>query len=112
MPPGLPYLLGAIALEVVATSTLKLTDQFTRPIPTAIVLVGYGAAFYLLTLSLRFLNVGVAYAVWSGLGTVLITLVGWRVYGERLDAAAWAGIGLIVAGVVVLNAFSTTTTHG
>jgi small multidrug resistance pump len=105
------YLTIAIVCEVVATSALKASEGFSRLGPSALVVVGYGAAFYFLSLTLRSIPVGVAYSVWSGLGVVLITLVGWWLFGQKLDAAAFVGIGLIAAGVVVLNVFSKSTGH-
>lgn len=96
-------LAGAIAAEVVGTSALKASDGFTRLWPSALVVLGYALAFYLLALTLRSIPVGVAYAIWSGLGTVLIALIGWWLFGQRLDAFALAGIGLIVAGVLLMN---------
>ncbi len=102
-------LLGAIVAEVVATSALKASQGFTRLGPSAAVVLGYGLAFWLLSLTLRSLPVGIAYAAWSGLGTVLIALAGWWLYGQRLDAAALAGMALIIAGVMVMNLFSTTS---
>lgn len=101
-----PLLLLAIAAEVVATTALAASDGFTRPGPAALALAGYAAAFYLLSLTLRVLPTGVVYAVWSGLGIVLITAVSWVWFKQRLDAAALLGLGLIVAGVLVLNLFS------
>ena len=103
-----PWLLLAAAIfaEVIGTTALKATDGFTRPVPTALVMASYGLAFYLLAQTLRNIPVGIAYAVWSGLGTALIVIVGWWLYGQRLDAAALAGIALIVAGVLVMNLFS------
>lgn len=108
MKPWL-LLLGAIVAEVIATSALKASDGFTRPGPTALVAAGYGLAFWLLSLTLRSIPIGIAYAVWSGLGIVLIALAGWWLYGQRLDAAALTGMALIVAGVLVMNLFSTTS---
>lgn len=107
---GTPYLvlLGAILLEVVATNALKASDGFTRLGPSAVTVVGYAISFYLLSVALRTIPVGVAYAVWSGIGIVLVTIVAWVMFGQKLDAAALAGIGLILAGVVVLRVFSTT----
>lgn len=108
MKPWL-LLLAAIVAEVVATSALKASDGFTRPGPTALVVAGYGLAFWCLSITLRSIPVGIAYAAWSGLGMVLIALAGWWLYGQRLDAAALAGMALIVAGVLVMNLFSTTS---
>ncbi len=101
----------AIVSEVIATSALKAADGFTRLLPSAIVVVGYGIAFYCLSLVLRTLPVGIVYAIWSGAGVALIALVGWLVYGQALDLPAIVGMGLIVAGVVVLNVFSKTVAH-
>lgn len=100
----------AILSEVIATSALKASDGFSRFWPSAIVVAGYSVAFYLLSLTLRTLPVGVAYAVWSGVGLALITVTAWVLYGQKLDAAAIIGMLLILAGVVVINAFSRTTT--
>lgn len=101
----------AIAAEVAATSALKASDGFSRLLPSAVVVLGYGLAFYLLSLTLRSIPVGVAYAVWAGLGTALIAIAGWWLYGQRLDAAAIIGIGFIIAGVLVMNLFSSATAH-
>ena len=106
------YLLVAIVAEVTATSALKASAAFTRPGASAVVVVGYSVAFYFLARALDTVPVGVAYAVWSGIGIVLITLIAWLVYGQALDLAAIVGLALIVAGVVVLNLFSkTVVTH-
>lgn len=105
-------LLGlAIAAEVVGTSALKASEGFSKLWPSAIVFVSYGAAFYLLSLTLRTIPVGIAYAVWSGVGVVLIALIGWLVFGQKLDAAGMLGMGLIVAGVLVLNLLSKSSAH-
>lgn len=101
----------AIVSEVIATSALKASDGFTRLLPSVIVVVGYGIAFYCLALVLRTLPVGIVYAIWSGVGVALIALVGWLLYGQTLDLPAVVGIGLIVAGVAVLNVFSKTVAH-
>ncbi len=101
----------AIVSEVIATSALKASDGFTRLLPSVIVIVGYGIAFYCLALVLRTLPVGIVYAIWSGVGVALIALVGWLLYGQTLDLPAIVGIGLIVAGVAVLNVFSKTVAH-
>jgi small multidrug resistance pump len=105
------YLAVAIILEVVATSALKASDGFTRLLPSLLVIVGYSAAFYMLSLTLRSMPVGVVYAVWSGVGVVLITLVGWLWFKQELDAPAFVGIALISAGVIVLNFFSKSVMH-
>ncbi|MGM0834301.1 multidrug efflux SMR transporter [Halomonas qinghailakensis] len=105
------YLVLAIVAEVIATSALKSSMGFTRPLPSVMVVVGYGVAFYLLSLVLRTLPVGIAYAIWAGLGIVLVTLVGIVVFGEKPDLPAVIGISLIVAGVVVLQVFSKMNVH-
>ena len=102
------YLFAAIICEVIATSALKAAEGFTRLWPSLIVLVGYGLAFYCLSLTLRTIPVGIAYAVWSGIGIVLI---GWVVYRQPLDAPALIGMGLILAGVLTINLFSRTAGH-
>lgn len=105
-------LLGlAIAAEVVGTSALKASEGFSKLWPSAIVVLSYGAAFYLLSLTLRTIPVGIAYAVWSGVGVVLIALIGWLVFGQKLDGAGLLGMGLIVAGVLVLNLLSKSSAH-
>lgn len=104
-------LIVAIACEVVATTALKATEGFTRPVPVLISLIGYGVAFFFLSLVLRTMPVGVVYAVWSGTGVVLITAVGWLLYRQALDAPAIAGILLIIAGVAVIDLFSRTVPH-
>lgn len=106
------YLAFAIFAEVLGTSFLKSADGFTRIGPSVVVVLSYIVAFYCLALTLRTMPVGVAYAVWAGAGVALITLVGWVFLGQRLDGPALAGIALIVAGVVVINLFSASITHG
>ncbi len=105
------YLLTAIVFEVIATSALKAADGFTRLGPSLIVVAGYAAAFFFLSLTLRTLPVGIAYAIWSGLGIVLISIAGWVLYRQMLDAPAVIGMALIVAGVIVINVFSKATPH-
>lgn len=100
------YLTIAILSEVVATSALKAADGFSRPLPSLVVVAGYAIAFWFLSLTLRTMPVGVAYAVWSGVGIALIALIGWLVFGQALDAPALLGLALIVAGVVVLSLYS------
>ena len=106
------YLAIAIVAEVIGTSALKATEGFSRLAPSAVVVVSYGVSFYFLALALKTIPVGVAYAIWSGVGIGLITLIGWIVFKQALDAAALAGIALIVAGVVVIQAFSRATAGG
>ena len=108
---GYTSLALAIVAEVVATSALQASAGFTRLGPSVLVVLGYGVAFYCLSLTLRTVPVGVAYALWSGLGIVLITAVGWVLYQQRVDAAALLGMALIMAGVAVIQLFSKTTAH-
>ena len=102
------YLAVAILAEVIATSALKASDGFTAWQPSVVVAIGYAVSFYFLSLALRTIPVGVAYAIWSGVGIVLISVIAWVIYRQALDAAAIAGMALIIAGVVVINLFSTT----
>ena len=105
------FLFIAIIAEVIATSALKSSEGFTRIIPSAVVVIGYGAAFYFLSLVLKTVPVGIAYAVWSGLGIVLIAAIAWIMHGQKLDAWAFVGMGLIISGVAVLNLLSKTSAH-
>ena len=105
------YLAITILGEVVATSALKSSNGFTKPIPSAIVIIGYGFAFYFLSLALRSIPVGVAYAIWAGVGIVLVATIAWIFHGQKLDLWAMIGIGLIISGVAVLNLFSRSGTH-
>lgn len=108
---GWLFLTIAIIGEVVATSALKPSEGFTKFVPSAVVIVGYGVAFYFLSLVLKFIPVGIAYAVWSGLGIVLIAGIAWIVHGQELDAWGFVGMALIISGVAVLNLFSKTSAH-
>jgi small multidrug resistance pump len=105
------FLVLAIVAEVIGTSFLRASAGFTKPLPSVMVVLGYGAAFYFLSLTLTAIPIGIAYAVWSGVGVTLIAAIGWLFLGQKLDAAAIAGMGLIVAGVVVLNLFSKAAAH-
>jgi small multidrug resistance pump len=105
------FLSVAIVSEVVATSALKASEGFSRLWPSLIVAAGYLSAFYFLSLTLKTIPVGVAYAIWSGAGVALIALIAWVFFGQALDAPAVVGLSLIVAGVVVLNVFSKTVSH-
>ncbi|RYX98094.1 MAG: multidrug efflux SMR transporter [Comamonadaceae bacterium] len=97
------FLFIAIVSEVIATTALKATNGFTRPVPTVITVIGYGFAFYFLSLTLRTIPSGVAYATWSGVGIVLISLVSWLYYKESLNVPTMLGMALIIVGVVVVN---------
>ena len=111
MSPGYIYLTIAIIAEVIATSALKASEEFTKLTPSIIVALGYSVAFYMLSLCLKDIPVGIAYAVWSGLGIVLITLIAWFLYGQKLDAPALIGLGLIIAGVATIQLFSNASAH-
>ena len=100
------YLFVAIATEVIATTALKFAEGFTRPIPSAVVVIGYGCAFYFLSKVLSSISISVAYAIWSGVGVTLVALVGWIFLDQKLDIGAFIGIALIVSGVVVINLFT------
>ncbi len=104
-------LLVAIAFEVLATTALKATDGFTRLWPSVLTVVGYGLAFYFLSLTLRAIPVGVVYAIWSGAGIVLITAISWIYYRQVIDMPGLIGIGFILLGVLVINLFSTSVPH-
>jgi len=108
---GYLYLALAIVAEVIATSALKASEGFTRLGPIVLVAVGYGVSFVLLSLVLKTIPVGVAYAIWSGVGIVLVTILGVVLFEQVPDLAAMVGLGLIVSGVVVLNAFSRVVVH-
>lgn len=105
------YLLLAVIAEVVATTALKSAEGFTRLIPSMVVVVGYGLSFYFLSMILQTLPLGVTYAVWSGLGIVLVTIAAVFLYKQTPDAAAIIGMALIIAGVAVIQIFSDTTRH-
>ena len=105
------FLALAIISEVIATSFLKAAEGFTRLWPSLVVVIGYLLAFYLLSLTLRTIPVGVAYAIWSGVGIVLIALSGWLFLGQSLDLPALIGLALIIVGVMVINFFSNTVSH-
>lgn len=109
----MPYLILAFAVlaETVGTTALQASHQFSRPWPTAITVLAYGAAFYLLGHALKFFPVGIAYAIWSGLGIVLIALIGMLAFGQKLDLPAVIGMGLILAGIVIIHLFSGSAAH-
>ncbi len=113
MNPAILYtvLVIAIVFEVLGTSAMQAAQHFTRLAPTLLMIACYAVAFFFLSYTLRYIPVGIAYALWSGLGIVLISLVGYLTFGQKLDIAAILGLGLIIAGVLVLNLFSKSTFH-
>ncbi|WP_170765935.1 DMT family transporter [Ruegeria lacuscaerulensis] len=111
MPKAYLILLLAVASETIGTSALQASQQFTRFWPSVLVVVGYGIAFYLLGLTLKYMPVGVVYAIWSGLGILLIAIIGFVVFGQRLDWPAVIGLVMIMAGILTIHLFSSTATH-
>ena len=105
------YLIIAILGEVIATSSLKASEGFTKVIPSTVVVIGYSVTFYFLSLALKYIPLGIAYAIWCGIGIVLVTLVGWFFYKQAIDIPAIIGIVLIFAGVLVINLFSKSVSH-
>ncbi len=101
----------AIVAEVIGTTALKASNEFTRLLPSLIVVVGYGTAFYFMSISMRVLPVGIMYAIWSGMGIVLISVLGWLVYRQTLDTPAMIGLVFIIAGVIIINVFSKSVGH-
>ena len=101
----------AIVAEVIATSALKSSEGFTKPIASIVVVLGYMIAFYCLSLTLKTIPVGIAYAIWSGVGIVLVTTIAWIVFDQKLDVWGIFGIALIMSGVLVLNLLSKTSSH-
>lgn len=109
----MPHLILALAVlaETIGTTALQASQQFTRLGPSLIVVVAYAAAFYLLGVALKYFPVGIAYAIWSGLGIAFIATIGWLVFGQTLDLAAIFGMLLILAGILVINLFSSSGSH-
>jgi small multidrug resistance pump len=105
------WLALAIVCEVVATSCLKATEGFSRPVPSIIAVAGVAASFYFISLTMKVIPIGVSYAIWGGAGTILVALIGFVAYRQALDAAALTGMALIVAGVAIINLFSKSTAH-
>ena len=113
MTPLATYLIliAAIIAEVIATSSLARSESFTRLVPSLITIAGYSAAFWLLSFPLRTMQTGVVYAIWSGAGIVLISMIAWLWFGQKLDLPAIVGLTFIVAGVIIVNVFSKTVGH-
>lgn len=105
------YLAAAILCETIGTSFLKKTDHFTKPVPSLIFIAAMGLSFYLLSLALKGIPIGIAYAIWSAVGIVLISIVAFVVYKQSLDFPALLGIGFIIIGVVIINLFSKSSAH-
>jgi len=101
----------AIVAEVIATSTMKATNEFTRFWPSVVVILGYGTGFYFMTISMRVLPIGIMYALWSGVGILVVSIMGWVIYRQALDIPAIIGMSFIVAGVVIINVFSKSIGH-
>ena len=104
-------LLLAIVFETIATSFLKQSEQFSKLWPTVMMVVCYGASFYLLSIAFKTMPIGIAYAIWSGVGIVLIGFIGWLVFKQSLDFPAILGMGMIIAGVIIINLFSKSVSH-
>lgn len=111
MPPHYLYLIAAVVMETIGTTALQASAQFSRFWPSVLVAVAYGISFYLLALTLRFMPVGVVYAIWSGLGIVCIASIGFVIFGQRLDGPAVLGLAMIIGGILVIHLFSATTSH-
>ena len=111
MPTHYITLFFAIVAETIGPTALQASQQFTKPLPTVILFISYGISFYLLGITLKYMPVGIMYAVWSGLGIVLIAVIGLVIFGQRLDFWAVIGISLILAGVLVIHLLSNTSTH-
>lgn len=111
MPPHYLYLIAAVVSETIGTTALQASAQFTRLWPSVLVVVAYGVSFYLLGLTLKYMPVGVVYAIWSGLGIVCIAVIGFVVFGQRLDLPAVLGLAMIIGGILVIHLLSNTTSH-
>ena len=109
MPASYIYLVAAILAETIGTTALQASQQFTRLAPSLIVVAGYGISFYLLALALREIPVGIAYAIWSGLGIVFIAAIGYLAFGQRLDLPALLGMAMILGGILIIHLFSAST---
>lgn len=111
MPVHYIYLIIAVICETFGTACLKASNEFTKLWPSLGVIIGFAGAFYFLSLTLRTMPIGIVYAIWSGLGIILITLIGLFLFKQSLDAAAYIGMGFILIGVIIINVFSNSSTH-
>lgn len=101
----------AVMFETIGTTALKASEQFTKVGPSVVVVLAYAISFYLLSITLRTMSVGIVYALWSGLGIVMIATIGWTLFGQKLDLAALAGLAMIIGGIAVIHLFSNSVTH-
>lgn len=104
-------LFAAVVMETIGTTSLQASQQFTRLVPSVLVVVAYAVSFYLMAMALKYLPVGITYAIWSGLGIVLIAILGYFLFGQKLDLPAVLGLGMILAGILVIHLFSKTVGH-
>jgi len=111
MPKQYFFLMIAVVFETIGTSALEASQQMSKIIPAIIVIIAYAISFYFMSLTLKYMPVGIVYALWSGLGIVLIAIAGWLIFGQKLDFAAILGLGMILGGVMVINLFSNSATH-
>lgn len=111
MPKQYTFLIIAILTETAGTAALQASQQFTRLVPSVIVVIGYGLSFYFLALALKFMPLGIVYAIWSGLGIVAIAAIGYAMFGQKLDLPALVGMALILCGILVIHLWSDTATH-
>lgn len=111
MPTHYLFLFAAVVFETIGTSALQSSHQFTRLWPSLLVVVAYGLSFYLLSIPLKVMPVGIVYAIWSGLGILLIAAIGFAIFGQRLDLPALLGLALIIAGILIIHLFSATAGH-
>jgi len=105
------FLVAAVLSETIGTSALQASNQFTKFWPSVTVVISYALAFYFLSITLKYIPVGIAYALWAGLGIIFITIVGYVVFGQKLDSAAIVGLTMIILGIVVIHLFSSTSSH-
>ena len=105
------YLMAAVLAETIGTTALQASQQFTRLVPSVLVVIAYAVSFFLMSLTLKFMPVGIVYAIWSGLGIVLIAAIGFLVFGQRIDLPAIAGMAMIIGGILIIHLFSTSSGH-
>jgi small multidrug resistance pump len=111
MPIQYIYLLTAVICETIATTAMQASQQFTKLVPSLIVVIGYAVSFYLMALTLKYMPVGIVYAIWSGLGILFIAAIGYMAFGQKLDLPAMLGLVLIITGILIIHLFSKTAGH-